>query len=64
MINTFDFKKVQELKGQIDSINVTQVTRDMFIAIFKQDFNPKMVNIMKNQGIYLGDPDNVTFKKF
>lgn len=74
------YEKAKELKGQIDSINVTQATRDMFmiqnnkgpftinrdmfIAIFRQDFNPKMVNIMKNQGIYLGDPDNVTFKKF
>ena len=71
--------KAKNLKNQIDKINVIDATRDMFliqnnrgpitinrnmfIDVFKQDFNPHMIQILKSQGIYLGDPDNVLYKK-
>lgn len=71
--------KAKNLQNQIDKINVIDATRDMFliqnnrgpitinrnmfIDVFKQDFNPHMIQILKSQGIYLGDPDNVLYKK-
>ena len=71
--------KAKNLQNQIDKINVIDATRDMFliqnnrgpitinrnmfIDVFKQDFNPHMIQILKYQGIYLGDPDNVLYKK-
>ena len=55
------------LKDQIDSINIIEATRDMFlinenagpltinremfIKVFNQDFHPEMVNIMKEQRV-------------
>lgn len=71
--------KAKNLQNQIDKINVIDATRDMFliqnnrgpitinrnmfIDVFKQDFNPHMIQILKSQGIYLGDPDNALYKK-
>lgn len=71
--------KAKNLQNQIDKINVIDATRDMFLTqnnrgpitinrnmfidVFKQDFNPHMIQILKSQGIYLGDPDNVLYKK-
>ncbi|WP_228284163.1 hypothetical protein [Acinetobacter sp. A2] len=39
------------------------INRNMFVDVFKQNFNPHMIQILKSQGIYLGDPDNVIYKK-
>lgn len=74
------YDKAKELKAQIDSINVIEATRDMFlinenagpltinremfIKVFNQDFHPKMVDIMKEQRVYRGDPKNVMYAKF
>lgn len=71
--------KAKKLQNQIDKINIVDATRDMFliqnnkgpitinknmfIDVFKQDFNPNMIQILKSQGLYLGDPDNVMYKK-
>lgn len=73
------YEKAKELKAQIDTINVVDaardmfliqnnkgplsINRDMFIKVFNQDFNPNMIKVMRQQGIYLGDPDNVAFKR-
>lgn len=40
------------------------INRKMFINIFNQDFHPKMVDIMKEQRVYRGDPKNVMYEKF
>lgn len=71
--------KAKKLQNQIDKINIVDATRDMFliqnnkgpitinknmfIDVFKQDFNPNMIQILKSQGLYLGDPVNVMYKK-
>lgn len=41
----------------------TDPNKNMFIDVFKQDFNPNMIQILKSQGLYLGDPVNVMYKK-
>lgn len=48
---------IQNNKGPIT------INKNMFIDVFKQDFNPNMIQILKSQGLYLGDPVNVMYKK-
>ncbi|MEB6478632.1 hypothetical protein [Acinetobacter vivianii] len=40
------------------------INRDMFKRVFKKDFNPRMVQIFKDQRIYKGDPNNVQANEF
>ncbi len=72
-------EQAKKLKEQIDKLNPTRasidmalinentgplhINREMFIKLFKQDYNPKMVQILKNEGVYLGDSKNVQFNQ-
>ncbi|MCH7306603.1 hypothetical protein MMO38_00380 [Acinetobacter sp. NIPH 1852] len=40
------------------------INRNMFKRVFKQDYHPNMVQILRNEGIYRGDPDNVQYSEF
>lgn len=67
----------QKIKANIDKLNVLSAARDMFlinenagplhinidmfIKLFNQDYNPNMVQVLKESGVYLGDPKNVQF---
>ena len=73
------YEQAKKLKEQIDKLNPTRasidmalinentgplhINREMFIKLFKQDYNPKMVQILKNEGVYLGDSKNVQFNQ-
>ncbi|EPG37573.1 hypothetical protein [Acinetobacter colistiniresistens] len=66
---------LNSLKKTIKKLNVTDavselsslqrnggplhINREMFKQVFKQDYNPKMIDILKSQGVYKGDPINV-----
>ena len=72
-------EQAKALKKQIDRLDVISaakymfeinenkgplhINREMFIKLFEQDYNPKMVQILKNEGVYLGDPKNVEFSQ-
>jgi len=72
-------EQAKSLKEKIDKLNVISaakymfdinenkgpkhINREMFIKLFKQDYNPKMVQILKSEGVYLGDPKNVEFNQ-
>lgn len=55
---TTDLALLQDNRGPI------HINRNMFKKIFKKDFNAGMVQILRNQGIYKGDPTNVEFSEF
>lgn len=55
---TIDLALLQDNKGPI------HINRNMFKKIFKKDFNAGMLQILRNQGIYKGDPKNVEFSEF
>lgn len=40
------------------------INKEMFKQVFNQDFNPRMIEILKSQGIYKGDPLNVQKAEF
>lgn len=69
--------EAKKIKANIDKLNVLSAARDMFlinenagplhinidmfIKLFNQDYNPNMVQVLKESGVYLGDPKNVQF---
>lgn len=73
-------KAIKDLQKTVSRLNVVEATRDlenltlnggplhinrlMFKRVFKQDFHPGMVQILRNQGIYRGDPENVRYAEF
>ena len=73
-------KSLKDLQKTVSKLNVVDATRDlrnlaanggplhinrlMFKQIFKQDFNPGMVEILRKQGLYKGDPENVQYAEF
>ncbi|MDS7933776.1 hypothetical protein RMB03_19865 [Acinetobacter sp. V91_7] len=72
------YGKIQDLKDTFAKLNVARATtdlaqlrmndgplfinREMFKKVFNQDFNPKMIQIMKQSREYPGDPINVREK--
>lgn len=40
------------------------INRSMFKKVFNQDYNPRMVQILHDEGIYKGDPLNVERAEF
>lgn len=73
-------KALNDLKKTVSKLNVANATvdleeltknggplhinRNMFKRIFKKDFNAGMVQILRNEGIYKGDPTNVQYSEF
>lgn len=55
---TIDLALLQDNKGPL------HINRNMFKKIFKKDFNAGMLQILRNQGIYKGDPKNVEYSEF
>ncbi|MFB0550797.1 hypothetical protein ACET1S_18275 [Acinetobacter baumannii] len=74
------YGKIQDLKDTFAKLNAARasvdlaqlrmndgplfINRDMFKKVFNQDFNPKMIQIMKQSREYPGDPINVREKGF
>lgn len=72
------YSKIEDLKDTFTKLNAAQATtdlaqlrmndgplfinREMFKKVFHQDFNPKMIQIMKESREYPGDPINVREK--
>ncbi|ACJ40325.1 MULTISPECIES: hypothetical protein [Acinetobacter calcoaceticus/baumannii complex] len=72
------YGKIQDLKDTFAKLNAARATtdlaqlrmndgplfinREMFKKVFNQDFNPKMIQIMKQTREYPGDPINVREK--
>lgn len=68
------------LKGKIDGLNITKaatdiyaiqqnngplsINREMFKKVFSQDYNPKMLDILRVQGIYKNDQKNILLKTY
>ncbi|WP_431830768.1 hypothetical protein [Acinetobacter ihumii] len=73
-------KSLNDLKKTISKLNVVSATRDlsllvqnkgplhinrdMFKKVFNQDYNPRMVQILRDEGVYTGDPLNVERAEF
>lgn len=73
-------KSLNDLKKTISKLNVVSATRDlsllvqnkgplhinrdMFKKVFNQDYNPRMVQILRDEGVYKGDPLNVERAEF
>ncbi|ENW97319.1 hypothetical protein [Acinetobacter dispersus] len=69
------YSKIGDLKDTFSKLNVVTATRDlaelqknngpvhinreMFKKVFNQDYNPKMIQILKDSREYPGDPHNV-----
>ncbi|MDC5359113.1 hypothetical protein NRA39_13115 [Acinetobacter baumannii] len=69
------YSKIEDLKDTLKKLDVVTATRDladlqmnhgplhinrnMFKKVFGQDYNPKMIQIMKQNREYSGDPHNV-----
>ncbi|MEQ1064681.1 hypothetical protein ABLB96_15505 [Acinetobacter sp. XH1741] len=72
------YSKIEDLKDTFAKLNAAKastdlaqlrmndgplfINREMFKKVFNQDFNPKMIQIMKQNREYLGDPVNVREK--
>lgn len=74
------YSKIEDLKDTFSKLDVAtasedlallqmnngplHINREMFKKVFNQDFNPKMIQIMKQNREYPGDPHNVSNKGF
>lgn len=74
------YSKIGDLKDTFAKLNVAEavidlsrlqanngplyINRNMFKKVFNQDFNPKMIQILKENREYRGDPTNVLMQNF